>query len=138
MAFCTYREDNKMLPTPVPDLRVLAQDFYERPYGPEECWRPIFELLQAGGFVEVTADPHDAVRAVQQIWWHDDARPLLSVIKPWDWLLMRERGPAVQHPALAVDGHDLIHLHRTAGVRIEPIRRYRDRILQVARLRCFC
>jgi hypothetical protein len=84
----------------------------------------------------VGADPLDAMRSVQEVWFQDDPRDPLTLVQPWDWFLMRYDGPAVQHPALVVDAHDLIHLHRKAGVTIEPMRRWRHRLVQLARLRC--
>jgi hypothetical protein len=120
----------------LPDLRVLAQDFYERQYGEWECWRLVHELLQAGGFLDVAADVHDAVQSVQELWFQDDPRDPLTLVQPWDWFLMRHDTPAVQHPGLVVDQLGMIHVHRHAGVRIEPMRRYRHRLVQVARLRC--
>lgn len=121
-----------------PNLRLLAQDFFERQYGPESCWQLVYELLQAGGFLDIAATPLDAVKSVQQIWWQDDPRDPLTLVQPWDWFLMRRTGPGVEHPALVVDTMDLIHVHRHAGVRIEPLRRWRHRLIQVARLRCLC
>jgi hypothetical protein len=133
MGFDIYPEDNKR---ERPDLRVLAQEFYERQYGELECWRLVHELLQAGGFLEVTADVQDAAQSVQELWFQDDPRDPLTLVQPWDWFLIHNDMPAVQSPCLVVDTLDLIHLHRHAGVRIEPMRRYRHRLVQVARLRC--
>jgi len=120
----------------LPDLRLLAQDFYERHYGDGDCWRLIYELLQAGGFLHVQANVMDAVRSVTEIWFQGDPRDPLSLVQPWDWFLVRHDLPAVQNPCLVVDSLDMIHVHRTAGVRIEPMRRWRHRLVQVARLRC--
>jgi hypothetical protein len=124
------------LPHRLPNLRVLAQDFYERQYGEYECWRLVYDLLQAGGFLEVGADVQDAVRSVQEVWFQDDRRDPLMVVQPWDWLLLHSSRIAGQNICLVVDPMDMIHLHRHAGVRIEPMRRYRHQLIQVARLRC--
>lgn len=122
----------------LPDLRLLAQDFFERDYAPGDCWRLVFDLLQAAGVVDVGAEVVDAVRQVQEIWFQDDPREPLSLVQPWDWLIIRERGPAAGHIGLVVDLMDLVHVHRHAGVRIEPMKRYRERIVQIARLRVLC
>ena len=121
-----------------PNLRELAQPFFDRPYADGECWSLICELLQAGGFLDDAMDPIKACQRVQQIWWHDNPRDPFTLVQPWDWLLLRNRECWVEHPALVVDGMDMIHVHRKAGVRIEPMRRRRHLLLQVARLRCLC
>jgi hypothetical protein len=120
-----------------PNLRAIAQSFFTRQYADDDCWRLVWELLQAGGFVEVEDDPVEACKRVQEIWFQDDPRDPLTLVQPWDWFLMYHPGsPAVQHPGLVVDTLDFIHAHRGAGVTIEPMRRYRHRLVQVARLRC--
>ena len=124
------------LPHRLPDLRLLAQDFYGRQYGQFECWRLIHELLQAGGFLHVGATVLEAVRSVQEVWFQDDPRDPLALVHPWDWFLLHNPRIAGQNICLVVDQMDLIHLHRHAGVRIEPMRRYRHQLVQVARLRC--
>lgn len=119
----------------LPNIRDLAQDFYAKQYAEEACWRLVHELLQAGGFLDVDADPLEAVKSVRQVWWQDDPRDPFTLVQPWDWFLMRREHPWVNHPALVVDSMELIHVHK-AGVRIEPMRRYRHRLMQLARLRC--
>lgn len=120
----------------LPNLRALLDPFFERHYVEGQCWKLVVDLLHAGGFVHIPDDPLTACHHVQQVWWRDDPRDPLTLVQPWDWYLIRNDGHGVDHPTLVVDPHDMIHVHRKAGVCIEPLRRYRHRLMQIARLRC--
>jgi hypothetical protein len=126
-----------MTTTAWPNLRELAQDFYARPYAEGDCWRLVCELLEAGGFGRVAHDPLEAVKLVQELWFQGDPRDPLLLVQPWDWFLLRKprQGPAVRHVGLVVDPVHMIHV-ATQGVRIEPLRRWRSWLVQLARLRC--
>src|SRR5262245_19173276 len=119
-----------------PPLCPLLDTFLGRPYGPQECWRLVYELMQAGGFLEVNADPLEAISQVQEVWFTGDARDPLMLVQPWDWWLLRKFGPAVGHVAVVVDHESLVHAGRPMGVCLEPLRRWRPRLVQIARLRC--
>jgi hypothetical protein len=122
----------------IPPLRDLAQAFLDRPYGADQCWTLVLDLLHAGGFREVDADPVEAVKTFTEIWFHDDPRDPLTLGQPWDLWLLRQKGygPAVTHVGLIVDTQSLIHTRNGAGVVLEPLRRWRPRLIQLARMRC--
>ena len=120
-----------------PNLRALAQPYFDRGYADGQCWRLICELLCAGGFVAHPDSPVEVMQQVQQVWGPGDARALLPLVQPWDLVLMRKHGPAVQHPGLVVDPSSLIHVRPKAGVCIDALHRWEHKIFQLGRLRCF-
>lgn len=124
--------------TPVrwPNLAALADAYLGRPYAEGECWRLVCEVCHAGGFLDAGTDPMRLVQQVTQIWWQDDPRDVLTLVQPWDIALLRNSGTAVEHCGLVVDPHTLLHVQAKAGVCLVPLRRKRQRLLQVARLRC--
>jgi hypothetical protein len=125
----------------IPKLRPLAEDFLGRPYAAQECWRLVHELLQMGGFCDAASTRNEVIGQVAEIWWVDDPRDPLSLVQPWDWYLLAPRGvpvadAAVGHIGLVIDAKDFVHARDKVGVCIEPLARWRRRLLQVARLRC--
>lgn len=119
----------------MPNLAQLVQPFLLRNYKPHECWRLVIDLLDAGGLLQANVEPAHVLSLVQEVWWwQGDTRDPLSLSQPWDWWLVRKGGPAVSHIALVVDSLSLVHVG-TAGVALEPLRRWRTRLVQIARLR---
>jgi len=119
-----------------PSLRDLVPDFLGRAYAEDECWLLVMDLIRAGGLVPPHAEPAAVIREAKEVWWQDDPRDPLTLVQPWDWWLMRRFGPAVGHVGLVVDQTYVVHLRPTAGVCLEPLRRSRARLLQIARLAC--
>lgn len=124
------------MPASWPPIRPLLATFLGRPYGPQECWRLVCELMHAGGFLDVATDPLEAIEQVQEVWFVGDHRDPLTLVQPWDWWLLRKFGPAVGHIGMVVDGAHLVHAGRPVGVCLEPLKRWRPRLVQIARLRC--
>src|SRR5262245_7570406 len=124
--------------TVLPSLRELAQDFLDRPYEVGDCWKLVYDFLQEGGFTHVDDHPLKAAEAFTEVWCQGSSLDPLPLVEPWDLLLLREagQGPAATHVAVALDGHDLLHVRRGPGVCIEPLRRWRPRLINLGRLRC--
>jgi hypothetical protein len=129
-----------MTTTAWPNIRELAQPFFDRHYADGDCWRLVVDLMEAGGFGRLDGDPVKAVRQVQEVWFQDDPRDPLTLVQPWDWYLLRQphEGPAVRHIGVVLDAREFIHVRRGQGVRIEPLRRWVQWLLQIARLRVLC
>jgi hypothetical protein len=124
------------MPAIAPPMVPLIEPFLGKPYGEHECWRLVCELLHAGGFVDVPDDPIQAIEAVSEVWFRDDPRDPLTLVQPWDWWLMPREGPLVGHIGLVVDAVKFIHVRLKGGVCLEPMQRWRTRLIQLARLRC--
>jgi hypothetical protein len=125
----------------IPNLQDIAAAFIGRPYAEEQCWQLVYDLLQAGGFADVATEPAQAIAQVAEIWFCDDSRNPLGLLQPWDWLLfaktgMPRAGAPVGHVGLVVDESTCIHVRPGLGACLEPLRRMRPKLVQVARLRC--
>ncbi len=125
----------------IPNLHDIAAAFIGRPYADEQCWQLVHDLLQAGGFTDVAAEPAQAIAKVAEVWFCDDPRNPLGLLQPWDWLLLAKQGKPsngapVGHVGLVVDESTFIHVRPGCGACIEPLRRMRPKLIQVARLRC--
>jgi hypothetical protein len=124
--------------TRLPNLRAIAQDFLGQPYAVDDCWRLVLDLLHAGGFGDYRDKPGEAIQQVAEVWFWDDPRNPLTLIQPWDWVLLTkigkpERGAAVGHIGLVVDDLTFVHVGSKVGVVIEPLQRWRARFVQLAR-----
>ena len=131
------------LQTRLPNLRAIAQDFFEQPYAPEQCWKLALDLLHAGGLGDYRDKPGEALQQVVQVWFWKEGSDPRTVIQPWDWLLsskvgLPSQGAVVGHIGLAIDTQTFVHVGSKVGVVIEPIQRWRARLLQVARLKQLC
>jgi hypothetical protein len=127
--------------TRLPPLRELVTPFLGQPYAEDECWRLVLDLLQAGGFDTVASDPLQAIQQVVELWFCDDPRDPLALVQPWDWYLLTRRGhpqagAPIQHIGLVVDTTTFVHSRRGVGVCVEPLLRWRPKLVQLARLRC--
>lgn len=119
----------------MPSLADLVQPYLVQPYGEHECWRLVIDLLHAGGLLPPEHGPQEALEQVREVWFQGDSRDPLTLSQPWDWWLLRRASPAVTHVGVVVDGLSLVHVS-TAGVALESLRRWRSRLVQIARLRC--
>lgn len=122
-----------------PNLRALAQDFLGHPYREGECWQLVRDLLQAGGLGSYQTNPEQALADVDEIWFWDDVRDPLTLTQPWDWFLVTKRGAPdagapIGHIGLVVDDEHWVHVAK-AGVCIDSMRRWRHKLVQLARLR---
>jgi len=124
------------MPAAWPPLGSLIEPFLDKPYGKDDCWKLVCDLLHAGGFLAVPDDPMQAIEAVSEIWFCDDPRDPLTLVQPWDWWLMPRTGRLVGHIGLVVDEVKFIHVRLKGGVCLEPMQRWRTRLIQLARLRC--
>ena len=125
----------------MPHLATLVEPFLTRSYAEDQCWQFVLDLLRAGGFTDIAADPVQAVQQVTEVWFWDDPRDPLPLLQPWDWYLLTkdgrpEDGTPIGHIGLVMDDYLFVHVRRRMGVCTDPLYRWRHKLVQVARLRC--
>jgi len=89
-----------------------------------------------------------AAHLFDEVWYRGDApQALETVVAPWDVLVIAVSHPPEQlsrnpfadsgkrHLALVVDAIQLVHSRQNIGVCLEPIRRWRPKVVQVMRPR---
>lgn len=109
-----------------------------REYPAGTCWQYVLDLLHAGGQGDYRDHPAQAVAQTREVWFCDDSRDPWSLIQPWDWLLLThtgrpEHGAVVGHIGVVIDASCMTHVRVQGGVCREPLRRWRHRLIQLAR-----
>lgn len=119
----------------LPDLAVIVDPLLGRRYEEYNCWALCRHLYREGWGEDVDDDPAQAWKHVQEIWWQEDTDDPLMLSQCWDLWIMRGRGMSSHHVGVVVNGVYFIHTRRRIGVCLEPLRRWKPRLLQIARLR---
>jgi hypothetical protein len=120
--------------TRIPPLADLVEDFLDKPYaGEERCVLLIRDLFVAGGLVPADATPANILPRLREVWFTTDAADPLTLVAPWDLYMCRKSHEWVRHFGLVVDTQRFVHVAQ-AGVRLEPLLRWRPYLVQVARL----
>ena len=75
------------------------------------------------------------VSKVAEVWFRgEDARDPLLVAQPWDLFILAMQGITSSHVGIVIDAELFVHTRRRTGVVLEPMRRWRPKLLQIARL----
>jgi hypothetical protein len=119
----------------IPDIEPLVEPLLGLSYAECHCWDLLRRLYGQGWGIDLDADPAAAAAQVQEIWFQRDECDPLSLMQPWDILIMKATGMASSHVGIVVNAVHLIHTREATGVCLEPLRRWAPRLLQMARLR---
>jgi cell wall-associated NlpC family hydrolase len=121
--------------TSSPDLAALVEPLLGLRYEEYDCWRLVRRLYRDYWDEDLEDDPAQAWRHVQEIWWQDDAEDPLVLSQGGDLWIMRGRGMASHHTGIVCNTVHFVHTRPRTGVCLEPLKRWRLRLLQIARLR---
>jgi hypothetical protein len=124
-----------MIDVVIPAIEPLVEPLLGLSYAQCHCWELLRRLYGHGWGIDLDADPAAAAAQVQEIWFQGDARDPLSLMQPWDILIMKTTGMASSHVGIVVNAIHLIHTREATGVCLESLRRWAPRLLQMARLR---
>lgn len=122
----------------LPNLDAIVQPLLGTPYADANCWNLVRLLIREGFGLDLAAQTEEAAREVVELWYRGDAADPLTLLQPWDLLIIANQDalPVSDHVGLVVDEERFVHARNVStGVAMERIRRYRSRLLQVARLR---
>lgn len=120
-----------------PNLRELVDPILGAPYEQYPCWALARHLMHVGLNLDIVADPQRAAEQLSEVWFEDDPRDPLTLVQPWDLFIMLRHGMVSEHVGVVVDSETLVHTRRTTGVVLEPLQRWKPKLLQLARLRMF-
>lgn len=123
-----------MSPSSIPDILALVDPLLGLPYAQYDCWQLVRKLYLEGWGIDFEADPAAAIHQVQEIWFEDEDGDPLALVQPWDLVIFRTRAMASGHVGIMVDERQFVHERRT-GLCLEPLVRWRARLMQIARLR---
>jgi hypothetical protein len=121
--------------TDLPDLGAIVDPLLGLPYEQFDCWRLCRHLYREGWGEDLDDDPVQAWKHIQEMWWQDDVADPCAVSQPWDVWILRGRGMASHHTAIVVNQTYFVHTRKRIGVCLEPMVRWKPRLLQIARLR---
>lgn len=119
----------------MPDLAALVDPLLGLPYAEVNCWELLRKLYSEAWQIDFDSDPMVAVQQVQEIWWQSSTDDPFTLVQPWDVLIFRALGFASQHVGVVVNQEQFCHTRQRNGVCLEYLRRWRPRLLQMARLR---
>lgn len=121
-----------------PDLCNLVEPLLGAAYADYDCWDLVRHLYQQGFGLDLARDTERAAIAFQEVWYRDNSADPLTVIQPWDLVIMDEHDllPVGSHVGVALDGQQFVHARRSeTGVALGRLRTWKPRLLQVARYR---
>lgn len=122
----------------LPNLAALVEPILGTPYAEANCWNLVRLLIREGFDLDLAAQTEDAAREVVELWYRGDEADPLTLLQPWDLLIIANHDalPVSDHVGLVVDDERFVHARNSVtGVAMERIRKWRSRLLQVARLR---
>lgn len=119
----------------VPDLTAIITPILGEPYAQWDCFRLVRHLIYEGFGMDLDEDPQQAVKAIVEVWYRGDARDPLTLLQPWDCWILATKGLYSDHVGIVVDTQHFVHTRRRTGVCVEPLLRWKSKLLQLARLR---
>jgi cell wall-associated NlpC family hydrolase len=122
----------------IPDINHFIQPLLGTPYRPRFCWDLARSLIHQAFGIALEDDPSHANAHFAEIWYRGDARDPLTLVQPWDAYIMLENDalPISTHVGLVVDTLTFVHARNNeTGVSVERLRRWKPKLLQIARLR---
>lgn len=129
----------------LPDIQALVAPMLGLPYehfqlpGPpaaaNACWGLCRELFRLGFGFDLATDATSAAERFAEVWYRGDARDPFTILQPWDGLVLATRGLLSDHVGLIVEPTLMVHVRRRVGVCVEPIRRWKPKLVQIVRLR---
>jgi len=122
-----------------PNIHDLVAPLLSLPYAEYNCWKVAQVLYKAGWNLDLASDPRLLNSAFDQVWWFQgDPRPPLSLVQPWDCLLLSIKGLVGDHCGVVLDDRLMVHTRKKAGVVKEPMHRWQARLWQIIRLKELC
>jgi hypothetical protein len=128
----------------IPNLARLVEPILGAPYArftvagspePNACYGLVAYLLREGFAVEMPVDPTQIARELVEVWFRGDARDPMQLVQPWDGYVLATKAPWSDHVGLVTSETHFVHVRQRTGVCLEPLQRWRSRLLQVVRLR---
>lgn len=118
----------------IPDIAPLVQEVLGRPYSEVDCWGLVRHFFGRGWGLDLDRDPQQAATAVTELWWQEDPRDPLTLVQPWDLVILRTLHAWSSHVGIVTAPNQFVHTRPRTGVVLESLASRRRRLLQVARL----
>lgn len=129
----------------LPNIHRLVEPLIGLPYehfqlpGPSgqanACWGLVRELFHKGFGIDLATDSTTAAERFAEVWYRGDARDPWDGLQAWDGLVLATRGLLSDHVGLIVEPTLMVHVRQRVGVCVEPIQRWKPKLVQIVRLR---
>jgi cell wall-associated NlpC family hydrolase len=129
----------------LPDILQIVTPLIGLPYehfqlpGPfgasNACWGLVRHLLKEGFGFDLATDATSAAERFAEVWYRGDSRDPWEVLQRWDGLVLATRGTLSDHVGLIVEPTTMVHVRQRVGVCVEPIQRWKPKLVQIVRLR---
>jgi hypothetical protein len=120
---------------PRPALEALVDELLGQPYQESQnCWWLVRHLFERGRGVHLDVEADLNALVLHEVWFRDDARPVLEVVQPWDGLVFTVAGPLADHAGIVINAEYFVHSRVKIGVCKEPLQKWSNRLLQVVRV----
>ncbi len=119
----------------IPNMRAIIQAVLGKSYVEVNCWALVRHIFLEAFGLDLIADPVEAAQGFAEIWFKGDEKDLLSLVQPYDLLIIANHQRISQHLGVIVDDVYLVHTRQKTGVVVERLTRWKPHILQLARLR---
>ena len=129
----------------LPNIQTLVAPLVGLPYehfqlpgasgASNACWGLVRHLFQAGFGFDLATDTTSAAERFAEVWYRGDACDPWEVFQVWDALVLATRGLLSDHVGLVVEPTLMVHVRQRVGVCVEPIQRWKPKVVQIVRLR---
>lgn len=129
----------------LPDIRPLVEQVVGLPYehfqlpGPSgasnACWGLVRFLYKEGFGFDLATDTTSAAARFAEVWYRGSSQDPWETLQRWDALVLATRSPLSDHVGLIVEPTLMVHCRRRVGVCVEPIQRWKPKLVQIVRLR---
>ena len=129
----------------LPDIRHLVEPLVGLPYehfqlpgssgAANACWGLVRQLFKEGFGFDLSIDTTSAAERFAEVWYRGSTQDPWGILQPWDALVLATRSPLSDHVGLIVEPTLMVHVRKRVGVCVEPIIRWKPKLVQIVRLR---
>ena len=139
-----------MTSRPLPNIRRIVEPLIGLPYehfqlpGPTSagmsaaanaCWGLVRFLYKEGFGFDLATDTTSAAERFAEVWYRGEDRDPWLLLQPWDAMVLATRGALSDHVGLIVEPTLMVHVRKRVGVCVEPIQRWKPKLVQIVRVR---
>ena len=119
-----------------PPMAPLVERLLGTPYEQMHCRDAIAWMFREGFGLDLATDSAAVTRNFCEVWYYGNAEDPLELIMPWDLVIYAHdpAWPVSSHVGVMIDETRFLHARNGGiGVVVERFRRWRPKLVQVAR-----
>ena len=129
----------------LPNIRSVVDSLIGLPYehfqlpspsgASNACWGLVKYLYKKGFGFDLATDTTSAAERFAEVWYRGEDRDPLALLQSWDALVFATRSPLSDHVGLVVEPTLMVHVRKRVGVCVEPMQRWKPKLVQIVRVR---